>query len=724
MSITDEPSGDFYHGVWIADPFRWLEDLRNPGVIAWSRQQNADFMTFASSNLDVNGFRQTLTELARPAVPSQPIWRGRRYFLTKEASDDRPAELWVGGRDRGEQPVLNTPGFSHLRGKKLTMYQLSLDGSIAALQLADDDTEVSALYILDLLRDRILDGPVGGTRYSPVIWLSKLKRFLYVRTPAGIEQDSGNAVSGRRVYLREPRTPLELDVEVLGAGLSHPSRYSLTVSRDECWIVATHSPGPAAATTVCIARVPDQVQDFHWISVQTPRNAITTVFIGPDGLGYALTDGLHDSCGLYRFDLTKHVGTDRWETIIIGTQHAELRETTFVHDRRRGQDRILATWLANGAHRVTVHALDGAQFDTIPLPGFGTVSGIGVDPLDSSTAWFTYTDPSRPPQVFEYDVSSGALTPHGTTHRERTSLSSKRADAPSRYGNDIPMLLTMGRPTTGTVASPSERRALMSIYGGFGVTSTPHYSPTAIAWIEQGGLYVNVDPRGSGGYGRAWREAGLRVGKAAAVHDIIDVAEWLTQNEMVEPGRISLYGTSNGGLLACAASIQRPDLFSSVTAVAPLTDMLRYDRSAAGMSWRNEYGSSASPADFTALRQYSPYHNVVADVTYPPTLLIAFQQDTRVPAFHAYKLGGKLQSYGARPEDIHVLTLRGGHGARPFDDSLSLLSQVMAFASWADARKTEAVPGDRSSTSEPSKWSSPRPVFNDLRRPSSRRPRR
>ena len=86
--------------------------------------------------------------------------------------------------------------------------------------------------------------------------------------------------------------------------------------------------------------------------------------------------------------------------------------------------------------------------------------------------------------------------------------------------------------------------------------------------------------------------------------------------------------------------------------------MLRYQTASLNArKWSDDYGLSENPADFAALRAYSPYHNLRPGFCYPAVLVQADAQDDRVAAWHSYKYAAALQAAqqsrrrtaGARP---------------------------------------------------------------------------
>jgi prolyl oligopeptidase len=152
--------------------------------------------------------------------------------------------------------------------------------------------------------------------------------------------------------------------------------------------------------------------------------------------------------------------------------------------------------------------------------------------------------------------------------------------------------------------------------------------------------------------------------------DFAAVAADLVARGIATRDRLGIEGSSNGGLLMGVMLTRYPDLFGAVAAQVPLMDMRRYHELLAGASWMAEYGDPREPADWSFLREYSPYHNVSAGRTYPPVLLITSTRDDRVHPGHARKMAALLAERG---HDVsYYENIEGGHGAAADNEQRAL----------------------------------------------------
>jgi len=95
--------------------------------------------------------------------------------------------------------------------------------------------------------------------------------------------------------------------------------------------------------------------------------------------------------------------------------------------------------------------------------------------------------------------------------------------------------------------------------------------------MEHGYLVLEVDYRGSAGYGRDWRTAIYKHMGGKDLDDQVDAAHWLVAAHGVNPKRIGIYGGSYGGFVTLMAMFTQPDVFAAGAALRPVTDWAHYN---------------------------------------------------------------------------------------------------------------------------------------------------
>ena len=100
--------------------------------------------------------------------------------------------------------------------------------------------------------------------------------------------------------------------------------------------------------------------------------------------------------------------------------------------------------------------------------------------------------------------------------------------------------------------------------------------------MEHGYLVIDIDYRGSAGYGRDWRTAIYRHMGGKDLDDHVDAAKFIVSQYGVDPKRIGLYGGSYGGFITLMALFTAPDTFAAGAALRPVTDWAHYNHGYTG----------------------------------------------------------------------------------------------------------------------------------------------
>jgi len=225
------------------------------------------------------------------------------------------------------------------------------------------------------------------------------------------------------------------------------------------------------------------------------------------------------------------------------------------------------------------------------------------------------------------------------------------------------------------------RPTLLTAYGFGGVSLTPAFNPAMVAWMERGGIYGVVNVRGGGEYGEAWHTAAMRTHRQVGLNDFIAAGEWLIANRYTSPRNLGIFGTSGGGMLVAAVTMQRPELLGASVPIVGVHDLLRFQLFGQGAGWQGDLGSPDDPAEFRALQAVSPLHNVRAGTRYPAMLIVTSDHDVRVAPLHSYKLAAALQAAQAGPAPVllRVQTASGHGGSAALAQRIDQQTELLAF---------------------------------------------
>ncbi|MEV8633496.1 prolyl oligopeptidase family serine peptidase [Streptosporangium sp. NPDC051023] len=661
-----EPVVDHFGGRAVPDPYRWLEDEESPGTRSWLAAQDELWRGHAATLAGRDGWYARVAGLTGAGMVGPPLWRGERRFSVRRTAAQEHPVLHTAAPGEAERALID-PGALDPGGlTTLDHWQPDMEGRLLAYQLSRSGDEHSRLYVMDVGTGEVVEGPIDRCRYSPVAWLPGGKAFFYVRA--------------RRVCLHRLGMPAEDDTVICGDERS----YGLGISGDGRWL--TVSAAASCGNDLWLADLsaaPAEEPELR--VVQEGTGTVTVPAVGPDGRLYLLTT-LGAPRGRLCVADPRHPEPDGWTELVGPDPEAVIGDFAIAEGPA-----LLVGWTRHATSEISVHDLaTGERLGRVPLPGLGSAGRMSTRPEGGHEVWFTYTDSVTPGSVHRYDVRTGhtSLWAAAPGAVEVPELEAHRLVYTSADGTSVRMVV-LARPGAGP------RPTILYGYGGFGRPLTPSYSSYVLPWVEAGGVFALAQLRGGGEEGVEWHRAGMLGRKQNVFDDFAAAAEHLIAEGWTTAAQLGACGESNGGLLVGAALTQRPELFAAAVCSAPLLDMVRYERSGLGPSWRSEYGSAEDPEQLGWLLGYSPYHRVEDGVDYPATLLATFGGDSRVDPMHARKMCAALQraTSGSRPI---VLRHEGdvGHGSRAVSRSVGLAADMLAFlAGHTGLANRPGVPG-------------------------------
>ena len=670
-------------GHQVSDPYRWMEDTDSAERADWLRAEAALFSAERAHWPGRDILAERVRELLNVGVVGTPAWRGDRSFFTRRDPGQEHAVLCTQAVLGAPVEVLIDPMAIDPSGlTTLDAWQPDKEGRLLAYQLSEGGDEESLLRVLDVETSSVVDGPIDRCRYSNVAWLPGGKAFYYTRRLPASSVPEGESQYHRRVYLHQVGTPAdEEDVLIFGAGRDKTDYYYASVSRDGRWLFLSASQGTAPRNDLFLADLSSSDPSSPDLQVvQEGVDAQTSMRAGRDGLMYVFTDLGAPRGRIAVADPGSVTDRASWRDLLPEDAEAVLRGYAILDGAELARPVLLASWTRHALSEITVHDLgSGTLLASVGLPGLGTAGGLSERPEGGHEAWFGYTDYTTPPLVLRFDarsfsVQTWAVAPGSVAV---PAVTARQVTYQSVDGTSVRMLVISGD----SVPIGEPRPALLTGYGGFDISLTPAYAPSALAWVEAGGVYAVANLRGGSEEGEEWHRAGMLEHKQNVFDDFRCAAEALIADGWTTAGQLAISGGSNGGLLVGAALVQQPSLYAAVVCSAPLLDMVRYERFGLGQTWNVEYGSASEATQLGWLLSYSPYHHVVPGTAYPAVLFTVFTNDTRVDPVHAYKMCAALQyaSVSSRPV---LLRAEGqvGHGARAVSRTAELAGDTLAFA--------------------------------------------
>lgn len=391
------------------------------------------------------------------------------------------------------------------------------------------------------------------------------------------------------------------------------------------------------------------LRDGRWVEIQRhdlEEFEVRMLGVTADDRGlWLLSSHRRDRRSLVRLDLATGA-----ETLVHEDPTLDL-EWALMSERARAS---LAVFTYPG--RQAIHFFDEAlEKDLEPLR-HSTPSGFFIGSLDHDERLVTV-------QVFTEKGYENYLVDRRTKERRLLGRSQMLAFADS-LGTTEPIELTArdGVRLHGYLTRPPGYRApgpmVLGVHGGHWARDYWGYDPVVQFLANRGYAVLQVNYRGSTGYGRAFRE--LAVGEyAGKMHDdLVDAVRWATQAGVADPQRVAIYGGSYGGYAALVGMTFTPDLFACGVAVVAVSNWVSLYESAPPywkLTWvplfHKYVGDPRRPEDRRRIEEKSPLFK--AHQATRPILLIHGAADSRVSVRESEQMVAALRQAG---KDVRYVT--------------------------------------------------------------------
>jgi prolyl oligopeptidase len=172
---------DDYHGVKVADPYRWLENDNSPETLAWTGAQNALSLPYLAGISDRGAIGERLKKLYNYERYSGVFKRAGNYFYYRnDGLQDRDV-LYVTRSLSEPGEVLIDPNKFEDKSVALSTVSISPDGKTLAYSLATAGSDWNEVRFLDLQTRKILSDQIKWVKFSFPAWSEDNKGVYYSR---------------------------------------------------------------------------------------------------------------------------------------------------------------------------------------------------------------------------------------------------------------------------------------------------------------------------------------------------------------------------------------------------------------------------------------------------------------------------------------------------------------------------------------------------------------
>lgn len=644
---------DEYHGIAVADPYRWLEDPDSEATQSWVESQNKITFDYLNQIPQREEIKQRIAKLWNYEKYGTPFKEGNRYFYFKNDGLQNQSVLYTLNSLDGEPRVLIDPNTLSEDGTvALSGLAISHDGNLMAYGISTSGSDWTEWKVRDIETGEDSSDLIQWVKFSGASWTHDGQGFFYSRYDEPNPDSQLEDINYyQKLYYHKLGTPQAEDILIYHRPDQKEWMFGGGVTEDGRYLI------------ISVSESTDPKNLVFYKDLQTPDSSVVEL-ISEFEANYSFIDN-DSSIFWFRTDLDAPRGRviaidinnpakESWQEII--PQTSETLEAVGLLNNQ-----FVVDYLKDARSSIKIFNLDGSFVRELELPGIGSAGGFGGKRYDTET-FYVFTSFTTPSTIYRYNMISGESTlfrqPQVDFNPEL--YETKQIFYSSKDGTQVPMFITHKK---GLVLDKNNPTCLYG-YGGFGASLTPNFSISNLVWMEMGGVYAVPNLRGGGEYGEEWHQGGTKLNKQNVFDDFIAAAEWLIEHKYTRTEKLAISGGSNGGLLVGACMTQRPDLFGAALPAVGVMDMLRFHKFTIGWAWCSDYGCAENPEEFKALYAYSPLHNLKSGTAYPATMITTADHDDRVVPAHSFKFAATLQEahIGEKPVLIRIET-KAGHGA-------------------------------------------------------------
>src|SRR6185503_497961 len=391
---------DDYHGVKVADPYRWLEDLDSAETRAWVEAENKLTFGFLESIPASMAIKDRLTKLWNYEKYGIPFKEGKRYFYTRNSGLQNQAVLYtVPSLDAQPQMVLDPNTLSPDGTVAVSGMEVSPDGKLLAYSLSASGSDWQEWKVRDVETSKDLSDRLNWVKFSGVSWTRDGKGFFYSR----YDEPKGNTLQAtnyfQKLFYHKLGTPQSEDALVYERPDQKDWLFISSVTEDGNYLIITVFQGTDVKSRIYYKDLKSKNSEV--VKLLDDFDAAYS-FIGNDGSRFWFQTDLEAPRGKVIEVDTARPARNNWK-VVVPEGKETLQATTVVNHK------FVLNYLKDAYTQTRIHDTSGKFLSEVNFPGIGSAEGFGGKPGDKET-FYSFTSFTTPTTIYRYDMTTGKST--------------------------------------------------------------------------------------------------------------------------------------------------------------------------------------------------------------------------------------------------------------------------------------------------------------------------
>jgi prolyl oligopeptidase len=674
---------DTYWGVTYTDPYRWLEDMKDPEVNTWFKAQadltNATMHAVAGRDELIAEWRKL--DKLQPAQVYFPIKEGGRIFYQQRLPGEKVSKVYFReNMDAPEQLLFDPLGYQD--GKIYSVQQIapSFDGKKLLIGYAENGAEVQTIRVMNVdsktfLPDIILaTGGIGG-------WTFDNKAFLYMWIKSAENTDPGarlNPKTKLHVVGTNPKTDIDFFSNAVYPDLKIDAKvypYVMLNKDSREYVFAGEGTVQNEMKMYYAPISQSNSGKIKWKTLCTPADKLVRNLDVAGNKVFAITYS-----GAKKYKL---ISTDLRHPDWANAQVIAPEKSMTLENFTRGRDYLLLSYSDGIKNHFYKYNLTTQTTTEVKLPFSGTAFSFCMD-TKTNEFYVGITSWNKPFNVFIYNAvtdkfSPSSLYPTPVYPDAYNDLVVEEVEVKGHDGVMVPLSIFYKKGTK----KDGSNVCLMESYGAYGSSMLPYFNERLNSLAVKGTVIAIPHVRGGSEKGEDWYRAGFKTTKPNTWKDFISCAEYLIANGYTQPSKLGGTGTSAGGVLITRAITERPDLFAAAICNVGCANTMRMEFTSNGPVNTPEFGTLQDSVECKALYEMDGMQHVKKGVKYPAVICIGGWTDPRVVAWQPGKFAAAVQNASTSGKPVLMkVNYDNGHFTEDREVTFANFADQYAFVMW------------------------------------------
>lgn len=671
-------SADTWHNVTVKDPYRWLEDLKNPEVINWFKAQ-ANFTDSILSKLpyaEILYNEQKKLDVAMPEEKSDAVRIGNSVIYSQIKQGEDKVKIYRQFDNASLPQVIASP---EMWGENYQIKNFEIDPSekYIAIYAHEGGNEINVVKIYSIAEKKILPDKITGSykgflnNQNGVFYYVQLTTYdpheIYLHHNDEIFKTHiiGTDTSLDKILVSKQTSPEFMsytdgryfwEIQTF-KGCNYEFACVYQTSFTEIWYRKS-----GTVKWEKISDMSDMVNNFYYYNNKlyytcfkdAPNGTIKMLDLNNPFLTHKIilpeqTDPL---------DYTLISKTKNY-LIIPLKKNGVIYYSKFIY---LPTNKISTSPFKENTSSTKYFALCGDKNDSIGIQREG---------------WTNY------PQVTEAAIGSNKEKPYkyisfNATLPFASNLMVEEIEVPSYDGTLVPLTIIRRKD----LKLNGNNVAMVMGYGAYGDPVWNFYFHRTYAMLANMGVvccFAHV--RGGGEKGNNWHISGMKQSKPNSWKDFNACAEYLVTKGYTSATHLACEGRSAGGILIGRAITERPDLWACAVPEVAVLNVLRSEYSSNGKSQNDEYGALDNINEFFSLMESDALLHIEKGTKYPAMLVSTGWEDPRVSSWICAKFAAAVQNATASDKPVLLkVDYNAGHSSGSVDKQTTMKERAKKYA--------------------------------------------